>query len=179
MAPNVLVAYATRTGSTEEVAQTVAEVLRSHNLPADLRRAADVHSIEPYTAVVICAALYVGRLHKDVRRFLSAHCTALAKLPVALFVLGPVQNEEEDWTGARQQLEKELKTYPWLSPAVQRIVGGKFDPARLGFPFNLLPALRKIPASGVLDWNLIREQAIQLAGKFQIGEPIQSDSRSS
>ena len=172
MDPNILVTYATRSGSTEEVAQAVTEVLRTLNLSVDLQSAVHAYSIEQYAAVVICVALYGGHMHKDVRRFLSAHHAALAKLPVALFVLGPVQNHEKDWTGARQQLDKELRKFPWLTPVAQHIVGGRFDPTRLGFPFNLLPGLRKMPASDVLDWDLIRDAAAQLPEKFQIGIPF-------
>ena len=167
MDANILVTYATRTGSSEEVAQTLAEVLRGHSLPVELRRAVDVHAIEQYTAVVICVALYAGRLHKEMRRFLAEHRAVLAKVPVALFVLGPVQNDEKEWTGARQQLEKELRNFPWLSPVVQQIVGGRFDPARMGFAFKLLPALRKMPVSDVRDWKAIREAGEKLAEGFQ------------
>ncbi|HEV2135491.1 MAG TPA: flavodoxin domain-containing protein [Terracidiphilus sp.] len=182
MDTNILVAYATRTGSSEEVARSLAEALRSHGLPVDLRRAADVHSIDQFTAVAICAALYAGRLHKDVRRFLSEHRAVLAKIPVALFVLGPVHSDEKEWAGARQQLEKELKRFPWLSPVLQEIVGGKFDPARLGFPFNVLPALRKMPASDVRDWKLIQrllnEMAVHLKSVGTTCESEGVDSRS-
>jgi menaquinone-dependent protoporphyrinogen oxidase len=166
MQPNVLVAYATRAGSTEEVAQTLAEVLRSRDLAVDVRPATDVNSVETYSAVVIAVALYMGKMHKDVRRFLSMHRIALTKTPVALFVLGPVQKEEKDWIGAQKQLDEELRNFPWLSPVDQHIVGGRFDPAKLGFPFNLIPAMRKMPASDALDWNLIREQANGLAERF-------------
>lgn len=179
MDPNVLVTYATRGGSTEEVAQAVAEVLRSHNLPVDLHPAANVHLTEPYTAVVVCVALYGGRLHKDVRRFLSTQRIALTKLPVALFVLGPVHSDEKEWTSARQQLDKELRKFPWFSPVAQHIVGGRFDPTKLRFPFKFLPGFRKIPASDVLDWNLIRDSADQLTEKFQIGRPFYQERAAS
>lgn len=167
MDPNILVAYATRTGSSEEVAQSIADVLRSHALPVDLRPAYNVHAIDQYTAVIICVALYGGRFHRDVRRFFTEHRHALAKLPVALFVLGPVHSEEKEWTDARRQLENELKRFPWLSPVDQQIVGGKFDSARLLFPFKLIPALRKMPASDVRDWNLIQSLSNKLAERFR------------
>lgn len=101
------------------------------------------------------------------RRLLSEHRHTLAKLPVALFVLGPVHSDEKEWTGARRQLEKELKKFPWLSPVVQQIVGGRFDPARLGFPFKLIPALRKMPSSDVRDWNIIQTLSNKLAEQFR------------
>ena len=172
MHSNVLVTFATRTGSTEEVAQLIAEVLRNQDVAVDLRPAKEITSIEPYTAVVIAAPLYMGRLHKEVRRFLHAHRVAITKVQVALFVLGPVQKEEKEWTSAMQQLDKELKNFSWLSPFAQYIVGGRFDPTRMGFPFNIIPAMRKMPASDALDWNLIREKASELARTFKEHEAV-------
>jgi len=167
MQPVILVTYATRSGSSEEVAQVVADVLRQNGLAIEVQPAKAVHSLELYSAVVLAAALYMGRLHKHARRFLTAHSVALSKLPVALFVLGPVQNVEKDWAGAQQQLDKELTRFPWLTPFAQHIVGGKFDPATMGFPFNLIPFLRRIPASDVRDWPAIRALASDLAVRLQ------------
>ena len=124
MGPIVLIAYATRMGSTEEVALKLAEALRGKGWTADVQPAKAIRSLEPYSAVVLGAALYMGRLHKDARRFLTTHRDALLKLPVSLFVLGPVQNDEKDWTGARQQLEREFNRFPWFHPVVQLLVGG-------------------------------------------------------
>ncbi len=109
----------------------------------------------------------MGRLHKDARQFLAAHRAVLAKVPVALFVSGPVHKDQKEWTGAQQQLEKELRNYPWLSPVAQQIVGGKFDPADLGFLFKLIPAMRKMPASDARDWIAIRAWASDLAVTLQ------------
>lgn len=166
MQPKVLVAYATRTGATEEVASTLAEVLRGRGLSVDVMPAKRVANIEPYGAVVIAVALYFGKMHKDVRQFLTENRASLARIPVAFFVLGPVHQEEKEWKGAQEQLEKDLKNFPWLSPVAQHIVGGRFDAARLGFPFNLIPFFRKIPRCDSINWELIREEAGGLAGQL-------------
>jgi len=166
MGPIVLIAYATRMGSTEEVALKLAEALRGKGWTADVQPAKAIRSLEPYSAVVLGAALYMGRLHKDARRFLTTHRDALLKLPVSLFVLGPVQNDEMDWTGARQQLEREFNRFPWFHPVVQSLVGGKFDPAKLGFPFSLIPALRKMPPSDVRNWAAVQAFGDDLVAKL-------------
>lgn len=163
MEPVVLLTYATRSGSTEEVAQAVAQTLRENSVAAEIQPIQSVHSLEPYAAVVLGVPLYMTRFHKDARRFLAANHSALMKVPVALFVLGPVQKDEKDWTGAQKQLEKELAKFSWLSPVSQKIVGGRFDPSKLGFPFRLIPALRKMPASDVRDWTAIRAWASEVA----------------
>lgn len=163
MKPIVLVSYATRYGSTEEVALAVAKTLRESGVAVETQPIRNVQSLERYGAVVLGAPLYMGRLHKDARRFLSTNRNALTKMPVALFVLGPVQTDAKDWTGARAQLKKELERFPWLAPVSQEILGGKFDPAKLGFPFSLFPPLRKLPAGDTRDWTAIQTWASDLA----------------
>jgi len=166
MEPRVLVAYATRGGSTAELASTMAEVLRQHGARPDVYPARELAGLEPYGAVVLVAPLYIGRLHRDARRFLKRHRRRLETVPVALLVPGPVDNNEKDWAGARSQLEKQLSRLPWFSPVATHVVGGVFDPNKLGFPYALIPALRKMPAKDARDAEAIRACAEDIAGKL-------------
>jgi len=159
MSDAILVTYSTKYGSTEEVSQAVASMLRDGGFSVDVQPMNKVRSLDGYKAVVLGTALYVGRLHGDSRRFLVAQRAALAKLPVALFALGPVHSEAKEWLGAREQLAKELARFPWFTPVAQEVFGGRFDPAKLGFPFNLIPPMRKMPVSDVRDWTAIRAWA--------------------
>jgi menaquinone-dependent protoporphyrinogen oxidase len=167
MSASVLVAYATRYGSTKEVAETVAVTLRESGLEVDLQQLRQVHSIDQYRGIVIGAPLYMFRWHKDALNFLSRYHTALTKRPVAIFALGPFHADAKEFQGAREQLDKELAKFPWLTPAAIEIFGGKFDPEKLTFPHNLVPALKKMPASDVRDWSVIRAWANGLAVQFQ------------
>ncbi|WP_255334351.1 flavodoxin domain-containing protein [Methanosarcina sp. KYL-1] len=172
----VLVAYASRYGSTQEVAEAIAITLRENGLVVDLEPMREVKVLEGYTAVVMGAPLYMLHWHKDARGFLSRHREALRDRPVAIFALGPFHDEEEDWKEAREQLDEELAKFPWLTPIAIEIFGGKFDPAKLRFPDNLiaiLPAspLRKMPASDIRDWTAIRAWANDLAMQLQPALP--------
>ena len=166
MSDSILVAYATRYGSTQEVAEAVAETLRESGLEVDLQPMREVRSLEGYGAVVVGAALYMYRWHKDARRFLSRHRKALVELPVAVFALGPVKDprDEEEWQNSRDQLDKELAKHAWLKPVAVEILGGKFDPALLRFPLNVFAGSE--PASDIRDWEAIRAWAGDLAAKF-------------
>jgi len=163
----VLIAYATRYGSTQEVAEAVAETLRERGLEVNVQPMREVRTLQGYSAVVLGTALYMFRLHKDARRFLTRHREALSKRPVAIFAMGPINNDEKEWQGVRAQLDKELAMFPWLTPVAQEIFGGKFDPAKLRFPYNLVPALKRLPASDIRDWTAIRTWASSVAEKFQ------------
>ena len=169
----VLVAYASTYGSTREVAEAVTSTLRGHQLAVDLQPARDVRSLVGYRAVVLGAPLYMFHLHKDALRFLSRHQKALTRgLPVAIFAGGPIETSDENgWQEVRKQLDQELAKFPWLRPVAVEVVGGRFDPTRLRFPWNLIPALRRMPPSDLRDWAAIRSWASSLALKLQ---PIMS-----
>jgi menaquinone-dependent protoporphyrinogen IX oxidase len=166
MEPRVLVAYATLCGSTEDLASTMAEVLRDHGARVDVYPARELAGLEPYDAVVLVAALYIGRLHRHARGFLKRHQRRLETRPVALLVPGPVERKEKDFAAARGQLEKHLARFPWLSPVAVRVVGGVFDPHLLPFPYTLIPALRKMPPKDARDSRALRASAEEIAGKL-------------
>ncbi|HEY6407115.1 MAG TPA: flavodoxin domain-containing protein, partial [Ktedonobacteraceae bacterium] len=155
LATDPLVAYATRYGSTQEVAETVATTLRESGLEVELQPLRQVHTIDQYRAIVIGAPLYMFHWHKDALNFLTKYHKTLISLPVAIFALGPFRADEKEFQGAREQLDKELEKFSWLIPATIEIFGGKFDPEKLTFPHNLVPVLKKMPASDVRDWTAI------------------------
>lgn len=167
MSASVLVAYATRYGSTQEVAEAVAVTLRECGLAVDIQPMRDVRSLDQYRAVVLGAPLYMFHWHKDALHFLARHREALTARPVAVFALGPFHADEKEFQEVREQLDKELAKFPWLTPEAIAIFGGKFDPEKLTFPHNLVPALKNMPASDIRDWTAIRAWANDLAAQFQ------------
>lgn len=169
--PTLLVAYASKHGSTREVADAVAIRLREHGWAVDLRDAADAPSPDGYDGVVLGAALYMGRPHSDARRFLRRHHAALSTMPVAVFAMGPGKNEEDDLAGSRTQLDKAMGRYEDVAPDVEAVFGGVIDPAALRFPFN------HMPAADARDWDAIRAFADQVHEAFtgdrsRSGEPV-------
>lgn len=159
MNTSILVAYATRYGSTEEVAQSVTESLRGRGLNVEIKLARKVRSLSGYNAVVLSAPLYMFRWHRDALHFLSRHRAALTAMPTVIFALGPFHNKEEELRAAREQLDKELAKFPWLKPVVVEVFVGKFEPTKLRFPYSFIGPLKKIPPSDERDWQAIRAWA--------------------
>jgi menaquinone-dependent protoporphyrinogen oxidase len=162
MASSVLVGYATSYGSTQEVAEAIAETLLESGLEVDIRPLREVRDLAGYSAVVLGAPLVMYRWHKDALGFLKRHRQALTERPVAVFALGPVHepHDEKEWQDSRAQLDKELAKYSWLTPVALELFGGKFDPTKLHFPLNKLAG--KEPASDARDWTAIRAWAANL-----------------
>jgi menaquinone-dependent protoporphyrinogen oxidase len=159
MASSVLVGYATGYGSTQEVAEAIAEALREGGLEVDVRPVREVRDLAGYGTVVLGAPLMMGRFHKDAANFMKKQRQALTERPVAIFAVGPVHepHDEKEWKDSREQLDKELAKYSWLAPVAFELFGGKFDPTKLRFPLNKL--VGKEPASDARDWTAIRAWA--------------------
>lgn len=90
MTDTVLVTYGTTNGSTAQIAEAVADILRKDGLTVESRPARSVTGVAPYGAVVVGGALYAGRWHKDARRFVRRHRVELAERPVWFFSSGPL-----------------------------------------------------------------------------------------
>jgi menaquinone-dependent protoporphyrinogen oxidase len=139
MAAKTLIAYATKHESTHEVAEDVASVLRDAGLDAEVRPAAAVKDLGPYDAVVLGAALYMGRAHKDARHFLHTHRAALAERPVFVYGMGPLEMVDDQIASARKQLDHALAKAPEVEPRSVTIFGGVIHQDELHFPFNHMP----------------------------------------
>ena len=159
MADKILVGYATKYGSTQEVAIFITDVLRETGGDVELRELREVKSLEGYDAVVMGAPFYMFKWLKDARKFLSRHQNVLNEIPVAVFALGPTDANEtpENKPEVFEQLDKALAEFPWLTPVDQALFGGKFDPAKLKFPMSLF--MGKMPVSDIRDWDRIRAWA--------------------
>lgn len=166
MAEKVLVSYASSYGSTQEVAEAVAEKLRADGLAVDLVPAQEVRSLEGYGQVVLGAPLIMYRWHKDAKQFLKRHRKSLEGRPVAVFALGPTHepHDVQEWRDSWGQLEKEMANFPWFKPEAVEMFGGKYDPEKLGFPLKMMAG--DAPASDIRDWEAIRDWADGLAVRW-------------
>jgi menaquinone-dependent protoporphyrinogen oxidase len=158
----VLVAYATRYGSTKQAAEGIAAALRKAGMDADLKPLRTVRTLEGYRGVVLGAPLFMFRWHNDALSFLSRYRKALETQPVAIFALGPthVPYDEKEWRDSRAQVDKELEKFPWLHQVALEIFGGRYDPAKLGLPIRWLAG--DTPATDLLDEKAIRAWAVKI-----------------
>ncbi|WP_128374513.1 flavodoxin domain-containing protein [Streptomyces cavernae] len=168
MTTSVLVAYGTTNGSTAQIAEDIADVLRKDGLEADARDAATVTHPESYDAVVVGGGLYAGRWQKDARHFVRRHRDVLAERPVWFFSSGPLDASAS---------EKEIPPVHGVKKAMDRLdarehvtFGGCLQEGAKGF------VARKIVASGkggdYRDFTAIEAWADHIATELQgrVGE---------
>jgi menaquinone-dependent protoporphyrinogen oxidase len=156
----ILVAYASRYGSTREVAEAIAATLRRHGLLAEVKAAEEVQNLDGYGGVVLGGGIYIGRWHGDARAFVKRFKRELAELPSAVFALGPIDQQPRHWADTEKVFRGTLAKLP-VEPIETRLFGGAVEPGRLPFPLN------HMPAADLRDWDVVREWADELAGLFQ------------
>jgi menaquinone-dependent protoporphyrinogen oxidase len=87
MKEKVLITYASRTGSTQGVAEAIAKKLSNNAISVDLQPMQDVKDLTDYQAVVAGSAIQNRQWLPEAMQFLQIHRNALASKPVATFTL--------------------------------------------------------------------------------------------
>jgi menaquinone-dependent protoporphyrinogen oxidase len=158
--PTVLIAYASKHGTTRAVAEAVAQTLEDRGLAVEIEEAGRVRDVTRYDAVVVGGGLYMGKWHVDARRLLKRHREALAGKRLAVFGMGPDSLEESKVAESRKQLDRALATVPELEPIAVTIFGGALEPESWRFPLNRLPAF------DARNWDAIQDWAVDLVAKL-------------
>src|SRR4030095_6004920 len=113
MKGTILVAYASKYGSTREVAEAIASTLRERLLRVVVRPAGEVDRLDEFVGVVLGGGIYMGRWHRDARGFAKHFEDELGRLPVAVFALGPTDDVPEHRGGSEKQFRKAVEKLPF------------------------------------------------------------------
>jgi len=157
---NLLVTYATKNGSTTDVAEAIGLRLREHGCSVEIQPAKEVRSLKEFDALVVGAPIYSGhwlsgahRILKQVRKLKGGQSPA-----IAIFALGPRKNEgPEDWVVPNAQFDRALNKHPSIAPVSTVMFGGADPPKK---------SIRR----DIRDWVAIRAWADELAGILGCGK---------
>jgi menaquinone-dependent protoporphyrinogen oxidase len=178
----VLVAYASRHGSTQGIAERIAEVLRAVGLEAEARPVATVKSVAEYDAFVVGSAAYMFHWLKEATRFVERHRAVLAGKPVWLFSSGPLGTDLVDAEGrdifeaTRPKEFAELDAM--LHPRGDHVFFGAWDPAAPAVGMaerfvRLMPASKTtLPAGDFRDWPAIEAWAGEIAAGLRAAPAV-------
>jgi menaquinone-dependent protoporphyrinogen oxidase len=163
--PNILVAYASKTGSTTEVAQTIGDIFREDDVTVDVRPVKEIKDISPYQAVVLGTAIRMGKPMPEAVKFIQKHRDTLNQMPVACFSMGITLRDNTP--------ENREKAMSYLTPLLSQIdqpVGvevfaGKVDYRKLSWFWRTMASYDN---SGEMregdwrDWDAIRAWALEI-----------------
>lgn len=87
MSNHILVAYATFTGSTAEIAQAIGDVLSQNGASVDVRRMTEVTDLSEYDSVVLGSAIQKSAWLPEAMQFVRTHQQALSQKRTAVFLV--------------------------------------------------------------------------------------------
>ena len=162
----VLVTYATKNGSTQEIADAIADELMAHGLDVVCASAADADAAD-FDAVVLGSGVYAGRWLRPARRFLKANADHLHRLPFWVFSSGPTGDPSEDdpaWEEPKRTIARAEK----LGARDHVVFGGRISPE--GGRLERAMA-EKVPEEyrDRRDWDEIRGWAAAIAAELEGG----------
>lgn len=159
----ILVAVASKHGSTSEIAEVIAEELIMANFEVELQDLCDKDNageIDQYDAVILGSAIYAGNWLPEAKDFARQHQAALSKLPVWLFSSGPLGKDDPQPANDPAKLAVSLGE---VKVQDHRVFVGKLDLADLGFAERLITKVVKAPTGDFRDWVGIKEWAGEIA----------------
>jgi menaquinone-dependent protoporphyrinogen oxidase len=186
MSNKILVTYASESGSTAEIAQTIQEQLAKNETQVDVKSIKEVQDITGYDAVVIGGPMIIG-WHRDATGFVEQHAETLGNIPVAFFFTSlnltltgedkigttPLYFDPTHGTAPKnpaklsfkekhgvpaKYLNPVLEKAPQVKPVSAAFFGGKLDYSRLSLPGWLFVKLIVRGKDGdYRNWDAIRD----------------------
>ena len=156
MSQKILVAYATKAGSTGEVAEAIGLALCCDGGAAvDVKPIKEVDNIGGYRAMVVGSAIRMGRWLPEAVRFVEANAGTLATMPVAYFQMSGFL--QDDTPEKRQEAAAYLAPVRALvEPVSEGLFAGKIEYSTLSFFDRTIAKLVGSAEGDWRDWDAIR-----------------------
>lgn len=170
MSHNMLVAYASKRGSTREIAEEVARVLFERGADVEVTPVDDVVTARRYGGVVAGSAVYTDDWLPQFCTFLREFGSELAGRPVWLFSSGPaIEDADTLFPGGRTYPAAMEKVIKAIGPRDLRLFAGMVNPDKLSLEdWCIYRALRGVTGD-FKDWREIEDWAHVIATAMGFG----------
>jgi len=176
----VLVAYASKAGSTKGIAEFIGERLRERGVPTDVYDVSSVQRPEDYSAFIVGSAVYMFHWIKEAKQFVLKNQATLTGRPVWLFSSGPIGLQKtnpkgQDLADVSVSGPKEIDELSEAAkPRDHRVFFGALDGDKLGGAMGLTykfmrrsKAVREsMPEGDYRDWEEIEFWADGIADEL-------------
>jgi menaquinone-dependent protoporphyrinogen oxidase len=168
----ILVAYASRAGSTAEIAEAIGRTLTQNGAQVDVLAIKDVKDLSAYGAVIVGSPIRESKWLPEAMQFIQKHKSELTRKRFAIFTVSitlamssgdQYRQAVTGWTAPVRALAK---------PLSEGLFPGVLDFAKLPLNFDTLK-LRLVVALGIFpkddrrDWNAVHAWAEDLSPLLQ------------
>ena len=165
----VLVAYATRFGSTHEIASAIAHELNAAGLNAHAAETSSGLVPADYDAFVIGSPLYAGTWLPSAGMFAAIMAERMKGKPVALFSVGTLilKSPESGRAEHTKFIEGLVEVAPGPNVVADIVFSGYFDRSNLPWWLRIIDRFAPTPQGDHRNWPEIQAWAKSLVPKFE------------
>jgi menaquinone-dependent protoporphyrinogen oxidase len=160
----ILVAYASKHGSTRAIARAIGRGLKRRGLDVDVRDVADVDGLEGYRAVVLGSAVYMGKWLPIARGFVLEHREELDARPCWLFSSGPVGDPPEGDVAVDELVEQ-------TGARGHIVFDGRLERRELSFLERTVTRFVHAADGDYRDWSAVDDWAKSIAAGLESEQP--------
>lgn len=167
MSNRILITYASRAGSTAEIAEAIGRTLTEGGAQVDVIPMRDVKDLSPYQAVVAGSAIRGSKWLPEAVQFIQTHRSNLSQKRFAMFtvcITMAMKNAQNYRSGVMDWV---APVRAMVKPLSEGLFAGMLDFSKLPFNWDTL-MLRLTVALGIFprgdhrDWNAVRAWAENL-----------------
>lgn len=160
-----LVTYATKGGSTFDVAEKIGHVIKEKGYDVKVLPVKGVEEIKSYNAVVVGSGVRAGRLYSEAVNFVKKHQEDLANIPVAYFIDSLTMSVENE--KARATAEGYLNPLKKIvSPKETALFAGRLQMKKVPLHLRLVLKIMKVKEGDYRKWDQISAWAESLPGNL-------------
>ncbi|MCD4752830.1 MAG: twin-arginine translocation signal domain-containing protein [Anaerolineaceae bacterium] len=161
MSNRVLIAYATKTGSTAEIATRIGEIFAEKGFSVDVKPAKEVKDVSPYSTVLVGSGIRVGQMMGDAMKFITKNQAALKEKHFSVFfgcmVLKDYTPEKIEEVSVYLNPVRDL-----VQPEYEGMFAGVIDPAKMTLVERMMMKVMKVPQGDFRNWTAIESWASEV-----------------
>ena len=171
---SILVLYASKHGSTRQMAEHIWRSFGAQGVHADLRAAEDLTDPVDYDAIVLGTAVYIGQWMKEAETYLEKFEKKLKDKPLWIFASGPTGDGDPlELMEGRDIPDKIIPMLDRIKPKEIRLFHGALDKHQLTMMERLIIRVVKAPTGDFRHWEEIAEWAHEITEELSRSkEPV-------
>jgi menaquinone-dependent protoporphyrinogen oxidase len=155
----ILITYATRAGSTTEIAAAIAATMTGRGFLVDVKPIKEKPALQGYQAVLMGSAIRMGSWLPEAVEFIKTNQQILNHQPVALFTVHML-NTGDDAVSRAARLAYLNTVRPLLNKFDEVYFAGVIDLEKLSFLERWMVKMVKSPVGDQRDWDKICRWAL-------------------
>jgi menaquinone-dependent protoporphyrinogen oxidase len=165
MSKRILIAYASKSGSTKEIAEFIGEELKLNEYIVDVVSVYDIKKLGHYDAVIVGSAVGGGNWLPAGRFFVEKFAKELDQKPLAIFTVCRLLKEDNEEN--RIEAKKySARIRQMVKPLIEGFFAGRVDSNKYSFTESMRIRMANIPQGDWRKWDLIKEWSHEVFSAF-------------